>query len=167
MSEVPKADPELWAAVLAKVAEIDAEHTEEESEFRGTALVAPHGAVSAIRKRSRGDGTSSVYFVTASRSFRKEVDVRVERWVDDHAGFWEMQLADRSNAVVIDHTHYRVGSGNGDGYGGRTFTLRDLATGAETTTNDLWYQGVIPPTFRDRLPATHEFVIHEMRKPNA
>lgn len=167
MSEIPKPDPELWAAVLAKVAEIDAEHRDEQSEFRSTAMVTPHRSVSCIRKLSRGDGTSSVYFVTAHRTFRKEIDVKVERYVDDHANFWEMQLADRANAVVVDHTHYRVGSGKGDGYGGRTFVLRELATGAETTTNDLWYQGVIPPTFRDRLPATHEFVTHEMRKPNA
>ena len=44
------------------------------------------------------------------------------------------------------------------GFGGRSFTIRVLATGGIVKTSDLWFNGKIPPRFRDRMPDTAEFV---------
>lgn len=77
--------------------------------------------------------------------------------------FWASQLENRSNAVVVGGVHYRLGSRGGDvradlrGSGGRTFHLRNLATGEVVTCSDLWYQGAIPDFARSAFPDTHEF----------
>ena len=42
------------------------------------------------------------------------------------------------------------------GFGGRRHLFRRLSDGDILETDDLWYQGPIPPMFRDRLPDTHE-----------
>lgn len=79
--------------------------------------------------------------------------------------YWEGQIT-RGNNVVIDGVHYRVdfakpikNDRNPDNLGmaGRKFRIRML-DGREVVTNDLWYQGPIPPEFRPRLPDNAEFV---------
>ena len=77
--------------------------------------------------------------------------------------FWDMQLADRSNAVVVGGVHYRLGSAPDTrrpefrGNYGRTFHLKSLATGEVIRCSDLWYQGGIPDFARPYFPDTHEF----------
>lgn len=78
--------------------------------------------------------------------------------------FWDEQLANRTNAVVVDGTHYRLGTRGQNvradhrGFGGRTHHLRNLETGDVVTCSDLWYQGVIPDFARPNFPNTHEFI---------
>lgn len=95
---------------------------------------------------AQGDGTSVRY----------DIQVRVVKWVDSHDTYWERQLADRKDAVVIDGKHYRIGEERGPGegflgFGGRRFDIEFL-DGRETVTHNLWYQGPIPPKFLPRLP---------------
>jgi len=84
--------------------------------------------------------------------------------VDFLRRFWGGQLADRSNAVVVDGEHFRIGSQSQAvrrdhrGFGGHTFHLRSLTTGDVTTCADLWRQGKIPDAYRPFFPDSHEFV---------
>jgi hypothetical protein len=73
--------------------------------------------------------------------------------------FWADQLANRSNAAVVDGEHFRIGTRTSGtrGFGGQTFHLRDLATGEVTKCSDLWRQGLIPDFARSSFPDTHEF----------
>lgn len=108
------------------------------------------------------DGSHVVYIVTARYHphSRQPVDVTVETSFHNNEPFWERQIADRSNAAVVDGYHYRIGdekARGSRGFGGRRLVLEDLATGERTVTTNLWYQGVIPPALRDRLPDTHRF----------
>ncbi len=73
--------------------------------------------------------------------------------------FWGEQLDDRSNAVVCDGTHYRIGDekkggSTHSGFGGSRFTFTSL-TGKVVTSTNVWYQGVIPAFARPSLPDTH------------
>lgn len=102
----------------------------------------------------------------------REIAVTVTERQDSNDEFWEMQLGDRSNALVINGKHYRIGSSNGrtvagfKGFGGRKFKIQMLPgpLGYGDTemepfdVDDLWFQGQIPPKWRDRLPDTARFV---------
>jgi len=78
--------------------------------------------------------------------------------------FWGEQLDNRTNAAVINGEHYRIGTervgrpADVRGFGGRTYHLRNLATGEVTTTSDLWWQGLIPNFALPQFPDSHEFV---------
>lgn len=101
------------------------------------------------------DGTKTVY----------EVIVTVRERVDSNDDFWAAQLRDRSGALVINGKHYRIGANNGrsqyeagfKGFGGRAFEIRMLANGHVAKIDDLWYQGAIPPKFRELFPDNAEF----------
>lgn len=159
----PKADPELWQAILDRIKQLQAENPDEHQTYRSTAMLGTgNKSVYAINKMKRKDGTDSVYLVQAGRKVGSgAIYTHVERWQDHHEEYWENQIADRRNAVVVNHVHHRIGRGNGGGFGGRTFYLRNLESGEVVRTNDLWYQGVIPPIFREQLPNTHEFASKE------
>jgi hypothetical protein len=95
----------------------------------------------------RGDGVDDVYDI--------EVTVTKRHSTDDT--YWNQQLADRENAIVINGVHYRVGSRNRvqgpfKGFGGRRFDVQMLDGGAILHIDDLWHQGPIPPKFRELLP---------------
>jgi len=101
------------------------------------------------------DGTKTVRTVT----------VVVETTTDNNDGYWDDQARDRSNALVINGQHYRIGRDNGRttqtafrGFGGRKFDIEYLAGGQRITVDDLWYQGPIPPVHRDRFPDNARFV---------
>lgn len=156
-----KPDPELVAAISEQIEQIRRENPDLQQSYRSTFMATPHGAVSVINKMANGDGTDSVFFVTASWTIGgPRLSVTVDRFIDSHERYWAEQLANRETAIVIAGVHYRVGSDKGPhaGYGGRRFRIRNIATGEERETHDLWYQGTIPPMFRDALPNTHEFV---------
>lgn len=94
------------------------------------------------------DGTKTVY----------EVIVTVRERVDSNDEYWGEQLRDRRGALVINGKHYRIGEGNGrparvvglKGFAGRKFEIQFLDGSKETiTVDDLWFQGAIPPKFRE------------------
>lgn len=75
---------------------------------------------------------------------------------------------DMSSVVVLGH-HYRIlppesGQAHGlKGHGGRVFHIRFLPHvpirgGVTVTTDNLWSQGIISPTWRERLPDNAEFL---------
>ena len=76
--------------------------------------------------------------------------------------FWNEQLEDRSNAVVIGGTHYRIGSTpypkKGYGFGGDEFVIKLHATGEVIKTRDLWHQGDVPAEYREVLPDNASWV---------
>lgn len=99
------------------------------------------------------DGTKNVY----------EVEVKVAKRVDSNDEYWGMQIEDRNGALVINGKHYRIGKNNGrtardvgfKGFGGRKFEIQYLAADprlpapAPFVVDDLWFQGAIPPKFRE------------------
>lgn len=149
---------ELWDAVLTRCKEIVAGA----SYGRSAGMYGSDGcSVSAQLWSGQPDGTDKVWMVTASyHEFRSRQPITVSvdgPWVDNHDTFWAENAADRSNAAVIGHEHYRirpdlpVRDAGLAGYAGRTFCIR-FHDGREVTTRNLWYQGMIPPAWRDRLP---------------
>ena len=66
--------------------------------------------------------------------------------------------------MVIGHTHYRIlpdrSAHDRDlaGHGGRLFRIRRLGSSEVIETRNLWYQGVIPPKWREQMPDDAEFV---------
>ncbi len=102
----------------------------------------------------RGDGVADVY----------DIEVTVTRRTDSNGAFWREQAADRQGAIVINGVHYRIGKNNGrtmapfKGFGGRRFLVRRLNGGHIVRIDDLWYQGPIPPEFREMLPDNAEWV---------
>lgn len=93
----------------------------------------------------------------------REIIVIVRERQDSNDEFWEMQLADRTNALVINGKHYRIGTDNGrasagfKGFGGRKFGVQKLDGTDPFDVDDLWFQGPIPPKHRDKFPDTAQF----------
>jgi hypothetical protein len=161
--EVPELD-EAWQRVLAKCDEIKAtRHPTTYGFSRDVAQVTTDGgAVSTVMSVGLQDGTSAVYVITAYTSKRpwmrgRTQEIRVKQYIDEHAEYWESQIANEPDRrVVIGNTHYRLGKngsrrGPYNGFGGRRFDI-EFFDGRVVTTYDLWHQGVVPPSFRDRLP---------------
>jgi hypothetical protein len=97
---------------------------------------------------ARGDGVDDVY----------DIEVTVTKRQDSNEAYWRQQLADRAGAIVINGVHYRIGKGMGGGFGGRRFDIRMLGNGHVVETRNLWFQGPIPPKWRERFPDNAEFV---------
>jgi len=76
--------------------------------------------------------------------------------------FWNDQLVNRENAVVIKGEHYRLGdsktASDSNGFGGSKFRIKLHATGEEITTFDLWHQGTVPAEFKELLPDNASWV---------
>jgi hypothetical protein len=152
----------LWAAIMRVVNQTmaDVKHA---GSSRGVGYWNTEGT-SCLCKLDLGmlDGSHQVHLIEAYYPWRStSIETKVQVLTHNADLFWLEQLADRSNAIIVDGEHYRVEDdidGPFAGYGGRQFVLEDLATGERTTTRNLWNQGTIPPAFRDRLPNTHRFV---------
>lgn len=160
-SNLTEDQDKLWQAILAKVEEIQQEEGRRGSRDQGW-LTSDGKQMSTILDIQKPDGSHRVFRIRAHHVpyGPARIEMRVDRWFHNGEGFWEEQLSDRTNAAVIDGHHYRVrGRENAysKGFGGRRHTIR-FFDGREVTTTDLWYQGVIPPAFRDRLPDDAEFV---------
>lgn len=84
---------------------------------------------------------------------KKKIEVKY----DD---FWDFQLSNPEDAVIINGNHYRIGSTpypkKGYGFGGQEFTIRILATGEVVKTCDLWGQGEVPEFYH--IKDTAEFI---------
>ncbi len=165
---------DLWQAVMARCDELKQQHKPNHGHSQSSALADWDGrGVSGILGVGQGDGTDLVYRIHARTTGRPEsISVGHDGpWLDSHDAFWAQQLADRSTAVVINHEHYRVRPdsgrpGPGDGFDGQMFRIRWLADGSVTETRNLWHQGIIPPSWRDRLPDNAEFVKAGTSEPN-
>lgn len=119
-----------------------------------------------------GDESLSTAYYEAYRDdgTRKgfSISVRVEEYVNTNDAFWrEKKAVPESRRVVVDHAHYMLGDEPGDytmssvlGFGGREFTIA-FFDGRTVTTRNLWYQGKIPPKWRETFPNNAVFVTVE------
>jgi len=86
---------------------------------------------------------------------------------DDFDWFWgpggDVDQIEPANRVVIDGEHYMLGDNTAGmkGFGGRRFDI-EFFDGRRVTTTDLWFQGVIPPKWRERFPDNARFVQPEI-----
>ncbi len=158
---------ELWHAVLAKCGELEKQHLAPGRGTRRTAgMTGPDGeGMSAILGLGQGDGTDLVFHVEAHIAPRGTIEIRYDGpWLDCHDQFWSEQASDRSNAVVVNHEHYRItpdlspSMSDCAGFAGALFRIRMLDSGKVIESRNLWRQGVIPPSWRDRLPDNAEFI---------
>jgi hypothetical protein len=164
---------ELWRLVLDECEKIGTSAAPGGRQSRrSSAMYGADGrSVSALLWIEKNDGSNDVYHLTArDSSGRVGMDVNVDGpWTDNHDKFWQMQLRDRTGAWVIGHTHYRVhpdlpnGRRDGAGHAGRLFRIRRLDNGEVFETRNLWFQGTVPPAWRDQFPDTAEFVPGEQK----
>lgn len=119
---------------------------------------------SAVMTIGKGmaDGTDDVYVIQADlASWRHDDDrltvTRKGPYVDSKEWFWRKYVADKDSprVVRVNHTHYCIGeanrSGEMAGFGGRQWKIR-FNDGRVEQTKNLWFQGIIPPKFREELP---------------
>lgn len=119
--------------------------------------------VSCILDVQLPDGSHATYHIKATKKAQfqsgPEISVSYDKYYHDNVRFWEEQLKDRNDAVVIDNKHYRIGREDAKGsrgHGGSKFVI-EFNDGTIITTTNLWYQGVIPPRLRDKFPNTARF----------
>jgi hypothetical protein len=75
--------------------------------------------------------------------------------------FWNEQMTDRNNAVVINGTHYRLGKPypqKGYGFNGEHYRIKMLDDGAIVDTCDLWHQGELPEAYHYIMQDNAKFV---------
>ena len=62
--------------------------------------------------------------------------------------------------AIIDGTHYTIGDSSSKirGFCGRKFVI-EFNDGTKVITTDLWCQGDIPPTFKDKFPNNAKFSV--------
>lgn len=85
--------------------------------------------------------------------------------IEDFTGltdpFWNAQLEDRDNAIVIAGVQYRIGStvypNKGIGFGGDHFKIKLFSDGQTYDTADLWHQGTVPEEYRGILQDNAKF----------
>lgn len=115
-----------------------------------------------------------------------EVYLTEEKAWSDNDDFWQprLEMYDPAVHLIIDHQWYKVGKEErdregrlkpGGGFAGRLFRYRMLDTGGVQRpgpsgpggkllpgpikeSRNLWFGGVIPPSWRDRLPDNAVFV---------
>lgn len=160
---------ELWEAVSGKCDEIR-RHPSGHGSMPGMRTAGGLGQdgrhMSAMCTVGHDDGTDSVWYVEGHVvTYQKAIAISVRGpFIDNHDQFWTEQASDRKGAVVIDHNHYRISPDlhpsqrEMAGHGGRLLRIRMLATGEVIETRNLWHQGTVPPSWRDRLPDDAEFI---------
>ena len=165
----PLDDPDQREAALAFYNQTVKRLIDAEGPGRGTMQTQPRPcglgqSLDGLVEIYRSDGTSVVHNVTVycKAHIRDPYTANVKTSYHNSDGYWSEQASDRANAAVIDGIHYRIKPdtakpGPGSGYDGQKFTVR-FHDGREVTTRNLWYQGPIPPVWRDRLPDNAEFV---------
>lgn len=75
--------------------------------------------------------------------------------------FWNDQLGDRKDAVVIAGEQYRLGKPypqKGHGMDGSHHKIKMLSTGEVIDTADLWHQGTVPEEYKGILQDNAKFV---------
>lgn len=102
---------------------------------------------------------------------RYRITVQIEALEDDHReSFWREHI-DRydDRSVIVGKEHYRIGR-DGEprafsGFGGRRFDIQ-FNDGRKIRTHNLWYQGIIPPKWRDVLAPNAKFVDFDLVRQN-
>jgi hypothetical protein len=159
----------LWQAVLAECERIKSEENPVGGTSRKMAYYAdgwPRCAT--LLTIGRADGTTAVFFIEATGrqpgwSDPDRIDIHVSRSYHSSEDYWERQITDQpERRVVVGGVHYRLGQhgarpSDHNGFGGKRWDI-EFTDGRKVTTHDLWYQGLIPPKFRDRLPDNARFV---------
>jgi hypothetical protein len=118
---------------------------------------------SAFMSRSNEDGSSTAWFIQAyydparRREYRLSITV-TGPMTDNHDREWERRIADSAPHVVCDHGWYAFGPGSSGGFGGQLFRWKDLVTGKMTESRDMWFGGIVPPAWRERIPDTHKML---------
>ncbi len=151
---------ELWRLVMAKAKElapVNQGHT-------AGAYGSDGRSASVLVTQENQDGTQTVWHV---ESRFNSWSVPAHRWtvsvqgpfVDNRDDHWERLLAKSGPHAVVDHQWYAWSSRHsGQGFGGRVFRFRDLATSEEIEVRGPGHAGTIPPSWRERIPDTHEMV---------
>lgn len=155
---------ELWQAVLAKCEDLKRQVPHRDTGRTAGAVDHDGRGMSAVLQLCQDDGTDFRYLIHAYTNSltRDGIAVSVNGpWVDNHDSFWAVQLSDRDGAVVINHEHYRIAPDTTRGFvgfGGQLFRIRRFGSDEVIETRNLRHQGIIPPSWRDRLPDDAEFV---------
>jgi hypothetical protein len=91
---------------------------------------------------------------------REEVCTLCQYWVDlepviksTHKGEDERYYVIAQHRVYTVEPDWEDSTSRGDG--GKKHTLQDIATREVTVTTNLWFVGILPPAFWERLPDTH------------
>jgi hypothetical protein len=171
----PEEQDILWQAILARVEELvgNMPHGRSQGYY---AAFGSRGHCRCITTVHNDDGTITVYDLEATRNSEYPADkpwgkvaITVRTYRDDNDDFWQKRFAEYDDlSVVVNHEHYRIvpdkpgGPDHCRGFGGREFTIA-FADGRTVTTRNLWHQGVIPPSWRDRLPDNAVFVWPEQK----
>lgn len=111
---------------------------------------------------------------------RRVVTIKVEVYWSDNDEFnqsrYDRLTKEPDKILIVNHQFYALGPGDRGGFGGRLIKFQRIKgwntgpsypdgpepiLGEVETTNDLWYSGVIPPAWRDRLPDNAIFVPYE------
>ncbi len=173
----------LWKAMLDKVKEIDkaskADRTNRGSSREPGMISMGSKAIDTLFTIWQSDGRSKLHHIQARfrlGDLNKELDKRVIQvtvdvyWSDNDR--FNQERLDRlkkepDKILIVNHQFYAIGSGGNGGFGGRLIKFQRLTGrvydgekthGPTETTTDLWYSGVIPPAWRDRLPDNAVFL---------
>lgn len=154
----------LWKAVLAKCDELVPPNV---AGGRSAGMYHADGrGCSAIVRRCNNDGTATVWHVEAydqTDTLVRGITVHVHGpWADNNDAEWEKRIASlasgRENVVIENHCWFTVGDPGmkGErGFGGYRFEFQPLDGGPLLVSTNMWFGGVIPPAFRERIPDTH------------
>jgi hypothetical protein len=124
---------------------------------------------SAIVRRYNNDGTGTVWHVEAYDNANMRpprITVRVHGpWADSDDTEWEKRIASlakgRGSVVIENHCWFTIGDASARGmrgFGGHRFEFQPLDGGAVLVSTNMWFGGVIPPAFRERIPDTHKMI---------
>lgn len=157
---------QLWNEALAEVKRIESRYPDKRGTSRSQAMYHSDGrGLTTLLSIGMPDGTTEVHQIVVCRppAVRRSPTVHVQVSYHSSEPYWESQIAsDPDRRVVVDGVHYRLGKNGGEpsphnGMGGARYVV-EFFDGRRVVTHDLWYQGPIPPKFRDHLPDNARFV---------
>jgi hypothetical protein len=96
-----------------------------------------------------------------------DISVMGEKSLCSGCAHW-LDLIERAadKRIVVDGAHYLVGPVGG--FGGAKWIIEFLDPTREGfTTHQLWYQGIIPSHFRDRIPDNARFIKEKLKIPSS